>query len=360
MSYPKEFTGFQVPSAEKWLDFEKSTWEPRPFGDYDVDIKIECCGVCASDVHTARGDWGEMPYPFAVGHEVIGRVLRVGPKVTLAKVGQRVGVGAQVYSCLDCRHCKNGNETYCKEQVNAYGAAYPGTDCTTQGGYSSHTRIHEYWVFPIPDSLANSDAAPMMCAGVTVYSPLKRFGAGPGTKVGVVGIGGLGHYAIMFAKALGAEVWAISRSRNKEADARQMGADGFLATNEEGWCQPHEMTFDLIISTASSFQDFPLSQYLSLLGVHGRFHLVGVPGGDGLKISTFDFIGNGCSIGASNLGGRREVLEMLDLAATKGTRSWVKEIPISKQGIQTAIEQLETSSVRYRSCLVAYDEEFGA
>jgi alcohol dehydrogenase (NADP+) len=146
---------------------------------------------------------------------------------------------------------------------------------------------------------------------------------------------------------------------DKEADARQMGTDGFLATNEEGWNQLHEMTFDLIISTASSFQDFPLSQYLSLLGVHGRFHLVGVPGGDGLKVST-DFIGNGCSIGASNLGGRREVLEMLDLAATKGVKSCVKEVPISKEGIQTAIKQLETSSVRYRSCLVAYDEEFGA
>ncbi|OCL14728.1 alcohol dehydrogenase GroES-like domain-containing protein [Glonium stellatum] len=360
MSYPEKFSGFQAPSAEKWLEFKKGSWEPRPFGDNDVDIKIECCGVCASDVHTVRGDWGEVPYPLAVGHEVVGKVLRVGPKVTLAKVGQRVGVGAQVYSCLDCRHCKNNNETYCLDQVNAYGAPYPGTDYTTQGGYSSHARIHEYWVYPIPDSLASSDAAPMMCAGVTVYSPLRRFGAGPGTKVGVVGIGGLGHYAIMFAKALGAEVWAISRSRAKEADARQMGADGFLATSEEGWNEPHKMTFNLIISTASSFDGFQLSQYLSLLDVHGRFNLVGLPGGDGLKVSTFDFITNSCFIGASNLGSRREVLEMLDLAAAKGIKSWVKEIPISKEGIQKAIEELENSSVRYRSCLVAYDEAFEA
>jgi len=200
----------------------------------------------------------------------------------------------------------------------------------------------------------------MMCAGVTVYSPLRRFGAGPGTKVGVIGIGGLGHYAVMFAKALGAEVWAISRSRVKEADANQMGADGFLATSEEGWNESHKMTFNLIINTASSFDGFQLTEYLSLLDVHGRFNSVGLPGGDGLKVHTMDFISNGCFIGASNLGSRREVLEMLDLAAVKGIKSWVEEIPISKEGIQKAIEKLQNSSVRYRSCLVAYDEAFGA
>lgn len=200
----------------------------------------------------------------------------------------------------------------------------------------------------------------MMCAGATVFSPLKRFGAGPGTKVGILGIGGLGHYAVMFAKALGAEVWAISRSRAKEADAKRMGADGFLATDEKDWNEPHKMTFNLIISTASSFDDFQLSQYLSLLDVHGRFNLVGLPAiQGGLKVSTFDFIANSCFIGASNLGTRQEVLEMLDLAVSKGIKSWVTEVPISKEGIQKAIGHIEDSSVRYRTCLVAYDEEFG-
>jgi alcohol dehydrogenase (NADP+) len=145
MAVPDKFTGFQSPSAGKWLEFEKGSWEPRPFGDYDVDIKTECCGVCASDRHTISGDWGDCPYPLAVGHEVVGKVIRVGPKVTLAKVGQRVGVGAQVYSCLECRQCKNENETYCKHQIDAYGAPYLDTGYTTQGGYSSHSRIHEYW-----------------------------------------------------------------------------------------------------------------------------------------------------------------------------------------------------------------------
>jgi alcohol dehydrogenase (NADP+) len=199
----------------------------------------------------------------------------------------------------------------------------------------------------------------MMCAGATVFSPLKRFGAGPGAKVGIVGIGGLGHYALQFAKALGAEVWAISRTRAKEADSRSMGADGFLATSEEGWNEPHKMTFDLIISTASSFENFQLSQYLSLLDVHGRFNLVGLPA-DGVKVSTFDFIGNSCFMGATNLASRHEVLEMLNIAATKGIKSWVNQIPLSVEGIQKAIAQIEDNSVRYRSCLVGYDVEFGA
>lgn len=176
-------------------------------------------------------------------------------------------------------------------------------------------------VYPIPNSLASSDAVPMMCAGVILYSPLKRFGARPGIKVGVIGIGGLGHYAVIFAKALEAEVWAISRFRVKEADAKQMSVDDFLATSEEGWSQPHEMTFDLIINTASSFDGFQFKEYLNLLNVHERFNSVGLPGGDGLKIHIFDFIINGCFIGALNLSSRRKVLEMLDLTAAKSIKS---------------------------------------
>ncbi|KAM5351180.1 hypothetical protein ACJ41O_003903 [Fusarium nematophilum] len=360
MSVPEKFQSFQSPSAERWTEFEKNEWQPRPFGDHDIDIKIDCCGVCASDRHTISGDWGECPYPLAVGHEVVGKVLRVGDKVTLAKVGDRVGAGAQVYSCLECRQCKNDNETYCKDQIDAYGAPYLDTGYITQGGYSSHTRVNEYWVYPIPEALPSAQAAPMLCAGITVYSPLKRLGAGPGKKVGIVGIGGLGHYGIMFAKALGAEVWAISRSRAKEDDARKMGADGFLATAEDNWTDGHKLTFDIIINTATSFDGFALSEYLSLLDIHGHWNSVGLPGGDGITVRNQDFIGNGCYIGTSHLGSRREMLEMLQLAADKGIRSWIEEIPISKEGLQLAMENLEKSKVRYRSCMVNYDAAFAA
>ncbi|KFA63126.1 hypothetical protein S40285_04780 [Stachybotrys chlorohalonatus IBT 40285] len=360
MAYPDKFEGFQAPSKENWLDFQKGSWEPRPFGDYDVDIKIEACGVCASDKHTIDGDWGDCPYPLAVGHEVVGKVLKVGSKVSLVEVGQRVGVGAQVYSCLECRQCKNDNETYCTKQIDAYGAPYLDTGFTTQGGYSSHTRIHEYWVYPIPENVSSPDAAPMLCAGITMYSPLKRLGAGPGKKVGIVGIGGLGHYGVMFAKAMGAEVWAISRSRSKEADAKKMGADGFLATSEKGWNEPHKMTFDIIINTANSFDGFELSEYLSLLDIHGKWNSVGLPGGDGITVRNQDFLANGCYIGSSHLGSRKEMLEMLQMVSEKGISSWVEEIPISKEGLQEAMNKLAKSSVRYRSCMVGFDKAFGA
>lgn len=212
-------------------------------------------------------------------------------------------------------------------------------------------------MYPIPEKLSSTNAAPMLCAGITVYSPLVRFGAGPGKKVGVVGIGGLGHYAVIFAKALGAEVWAISRSRAKEADAKAMGADGFIATAEEGWNEPHEMTFDLIVNTANSFEGFDLGKYLSLLDVHGRWNNVGMPS-SGITVRNQDFCGNGCFLGTTHLGSRREMLEMLQLAADKGLNSWVEEIPISKEGLQLAMQKLDKSSVRYRSCMVGYDKAF--
>lgn len=198
----------------------------------------------------------------------------------------------------------------------------------------------------------------MLCAGITVYSPLKRFGAGPGKKVGIVGIGGLGHYGVMFAKALGAEVWAISRSRSKEADARKMGADGFIATEEKDWNLPHKMTFDLIVNTANSFEGFALNQYISLLDVHGRWNSVGMPGGDGISIRNQDFTENGCFIGSTHLGSRSEMLEMLQLAADKNIKSWVEELPIGREGLKEAMDKLKHSKARYRSCMVAYDKAF--
>ena len=215
-------------------------------------------------------------------------------------------------------------------------------------------------MYPIPDKMTSTDAAPMLCAGITVYSPLKRFGAAPGKKVGIVGIGGLGHYGVLFAKAMGAEVWAISRSRSKEADAKKMGADGFIATSEEGWEKPHEMSFDLIVNTAASFDGFELSKYLSMLDVHGRWNSVGMPGGQGIEMRNQDFSGNGAFIGATHLGSRSEMLEMFQLAADKGIHSWVEEIPISREGLQEAMEKLRTSKARYRSCMVGYDQAFKA
>lgn len=200
----------------------------------------------------------------------------------------------------------------------------------------------------------------MLCAGLTAYSPLVRNGCGPGKKVGIVGLGGIGHFGLLFAKALGAETWVISRTHSKEADAKTMGADGFIATADKDWSEPHAFTFDLIINTASSSEGFELEKYLSLLDVHGRWISVGLPEGEGQEVKTQTFMSNGCLIGASHLGSRKEVLAMLQLAADKGIQSWVEEIDIGKEGLKTALTRLHNNDVKYRFTLTGYDKCFGA
>lgn len=215
-------------------------------------------------------------------------------------------------------------------------------------------------VFPIPDALPSTVAAPMLCAGLTAYSPLVRNGCGPGKKVGIVGLGGIGHLGLLFAKALGAEVWAISRTHSKEADAKAMGADGFLATSDRDWNVPHKMTFDLIINTANSFEGFDLDAYLSLLDIHAKWVSVGLPEDDGIKVRNQTFLTNGCFFGSSHLGSRKEVLTMLQLAADKGIKTWVQEVQISKENLAETLTKLHNNDVRYRYCLTGYEEQFGA
>ncbi|KAL1974000.1 hypothetical protein VTN31DRAFT_5560 [Thermomyces dupontii] len=360
MPYPDEATGFMVDGPETWTTFHKRSFKLKPFEDHDVDIQVEACGICGSDVHTISGGWGSQNFPLCVGHEIIGKAVRVGPKVTTVKVGQRVGVGAQVYSCGECKQCKNDNETYCPNIImNTYGSKWPNTGIVSQGGYSSHVRAHEFWVFPIPDKLDTKSAAPMLCAGITAFSPLVRNGAGPGKKVGIVGMGGIGHLGVMFAKALGAETWAISRTRAKEADARKLGADGFIATCEEGWEKEHRFSFDLIVNCANSSKNFDLTKYLSVMDVHGRWVSVGLPEEEGQTIKAQNLIANGVLIGASHLGSRREMLQMLELAAEKGLKTWVEEVPINEENLKQAMLRMKKGDVRYRFTLTEYDKAFG-
>ncbi|KAH8714578.1 chaperonin 10-like protein [Ilyonectria robusta] len=355
--YPETFEGFAIPSADKWNSPKRFEFQPKPFGDYDIDVKIIACGVCGSDVHTATGGWGNKIWPLVPGHEIIGNAVKVGSKVTTVKVGDRVGVGAQISACLECDTCREDNETYCKQQMDTYGSVYPdGT--VAHGGYSSHIRAHEHFTFPIPEGLQTELVAPMLCAGLTAYSPLVRNGVGPGKKVGILGIGGIGHFGILFAKALGATTYAISRSRAKEADAVKMGADGFIATKETDWAKAHEMTFDFILSTASSDDGFDLAPYLSLLKTHGRFIAVGLPEGAGWQIRPQSLLANGCLIGSSHLGSRKETLEMLQLAGEKQIKSWVETIPVGEEGCGKALERVHNGDVRYRFTLVDYDKQF--
>ncbi|EMC96854.1 hypothetical protein BAUCODRAFT_70235 [Baudoinia panamericana UAMH 10762] len=358
MPYPETAEGFMVQSQKDWKNFKKQEFKLKPFEDRDIDIAIECCGVCGSDVHTINGGWGDAPMPLCVGHEVIGKAVKVGKDVKTVKVGDRVGVGAQIQADLTCANCKADQENYCPNAVDTYGAPYKdGT--IAQGGYASHIRAHEYFTFKIPDAIESSIAAPMMCAGLTVYSPLVRLGAGPGKKVAIVGLGGLGHFAVMFAVALGAEVYVLSHSPNKKDDALKMGAKHFVTTNEEGWEKPYAFTFDFILNTADAMHHFDMKKYFSTLKVMGRFHTVGLGDEPIPTLMAQDFAPNGCYLGASHIGNRPEMLAMLDLASKQNIKSWIEEIPISEEGCAKAVTGVSENKVRYRYVLTNYDAQFG-
>jgi len=363
MSPSDEFVGFMVNDHKKWSSFKKQNFKTKNFEDNDVDIKIECCGVCGSDVHTITGGWGEASLPICVGHEVIGTAVKVGKNCkTGVKVGDRVGVGAQVLSCLKCELCKSNNENYCPHQINTYGSPYEteaSGKVVSQGGFASHIRVHEYFVFPIPSNIPSEEAGPMMCAGLTTYSPLVRAGIGPGKKVAIVGIGGLGHFALLWAKALGAEVWALSHTKDKESDATKLGADHFVFTGDKDWSKPLAFKFDFILNSADMTSEMPVPEYLSTLNVNGDFHNVGIPDKPLPELKAFDFVGNGCKISGSHIGSRVECLQMLKLASEKGIHPWIQKIQVGEEGCKEAVEKVYNNEVRYRCTLVGYEKVFG-
>ncbi|TFK57319.1 NADPH-dependent alcohol dehydrogenase [Heliocybe sulcata] len=344
-----EFKGYAISDPKKWNDFSVIEFKPKAFQDTDVEIAITHCGVCGSDVHTITGGWGEAPFPLVPGHEIVGKVTRVGSEVKGFKVGDRAGIGAQIGSCYSCRACKSDNENYCSKSINTYASKYPD-GISTQGGYSTAIRGHEQFVFPIPENLESRHAASMLCGGLTVYSPLVRNGAGPGKKVGVVGIGGLGHYAILFGKALGAEMYAFTHSKDKIEDIKKMGADHVVVTDDEGeFAKDLAMSLDLIISTRDVAEGMPLQQYLSMLWIHGHFVTVGLPDKPLPQLSAFDFCPNGCYLGSSAIGSKKEAVEMLQLAADRGIKPWIEELPM--KDAKQAVERLKRNDVKYRFVL---------
>ncbi|KAI2631276.1 alcohol dehydrogenase [Xylaria nigripes] len=363
MPYPKEFEGFMINELGKYQDFKKQSFKPKKFDQHDIDIQIECCGVCGSDVHTVTGGWGDAPTPICVGHEIIGKAVKVGSQVTDIKVGDRVGVGPQIWSCLKCPQCNSENENYCAKKIDTYGASYPKEadpgETTTQGGYSSHIRAHQFFVFPIPESIPSHLAAPMLCAGLTVWEPLVRAGVGPGQHVAIVGLGGLGHLATMFANAFGAEVTVLSHSPKKKDDALKMGAKHFVSTAEKGWSKPLAFKFDFVLSTADVLQPASLKEYLSTLNIYCKFHQVGIPDEPIKGLTAWKLVSNACSIGSSHAGSRAECLAMLKFAAEKRLFPEVETIPISEKGCAEAMERVKTNKVRYRITLVDYDKAFG-
>ena len=322
---------------------EATEIDRRPVGPKDVLIEVEFAGICHSDIHTARGDWGPVTYPLVTGHEIAGIVTKVGTEVTKHNVGDRVGVGCMVDSCGECRYCQAGEEQFCvKGNIGTYAAT--GKDGqVTQGGYSTHIVVTQDFVLRIPDGLDLDVAAPLLCAGITTYSPLNRWGAGPGKKVAVVGLGGLGHMGVQIAHAMGAEVTVLSQSLKKQEDGLRLGADHYHATSDPETFEKLAGSFDLVLNTVSAAID--VNAYLSLLAVDGALVNVGAPP-EPLSVNAFSLIGGRRSFAGSLIGGIRETQEMLDFCAAHHLGAEIEVIGADQ--INEAYERVLASDVRYR------------
>ena len=331
----------QTPSAG--APFERSTIQLRDVGPNDVQIDIAFAGVCHSDIHQAREEWGKAIFPMVPGHEIAGVVTQVGSDVSKHKVGDRVGIGCFVDSCRECENCLAGEQQFCvKGNVPTYnGRQYSGEE--TYGGYAKQIVADENYVLSIPEGIALDEAAPLLCAGITTYSPLKHLGAGPGKKVAVVGMGGLGHMAVKIAHAMGAEVTVISQTLSKQEDGLKLGADHYYASSDPETFRQLRSSFDLIINTISA--DMDIDAYARTLRLNGTMVFVGLPENP-QSFGAGSLIGGRRSLAGSNIGGIPETQEMLDFCAEHGIGAEIETIGADE--VDDAYERVVASKVRYR------------
>lgn len=316
----------------------------REPGSEDVEIKILFCGVCHSDIHTARNEWGGTMYPVVPGHEIVGKVTRIGDKVSRFKVGDTVGVGCFVDSCGHCGNCLEHNEQYCENgNSQTYNSFLQDKKTITYGGYSSHIVVTEKFVLNIPDSLPLANVAPLLCAGITTYSPLKHWNIKKGDRLAVVGLGGLGHMAVKIGASMGADVTVLSRSKEKEKDGARLGAHHFELTTEKENMKKMANRFDFIIDTVSAKHDY--NDYLQLLNTNGVMILLGVPPTPS-EVKAFYLIGGRRSLVGSLVGGIKETQEMLHYCAEHGITSDVEMITIDQ--VNEAYERTLAGDVHYR------------
>ncbi|MCW2920612.1 MAG: hypothetical protein JWL76_486 [Thermoleophilia bacterium] len=315
----------------------------RDVGPHDVLIEIAYAGICHSDIHTVRGDWGPIAYPQVVGHEIVGFVREVGAEVTRHEVGDRVGVGCMVNSCRSCDQCQAGEEQYCRQgNIGTY-ASKDVDGSITQGGYSQAIVVNEDFVLRVPESLDLARVAPLLCAGITLYSPLRHWNVGPGRKVAIVGMGGLGHMGVKIAHAMGAEVTVLSQSLRKQEDGLRLGADHFHATSDPATFEQLAGQFDVIVNTVSAPVD--ITAYLKLLDIDGTLVNVGAPP-EAMPVSAGVLIGKRRSFAGSLIGGIAETQEMLDFCAEHDILPETELIEASY--INEAYERVLASDVRYR------------
>jgi uncharacterized zinc-type alcohol dehydrogenase-like protein len=332
-----DINGFAVHAAGAQLLPYK--YDPGELAATEVEIKISHCGVCHSDVCLIDNDWGISKYPFIPGHEIVGTVSAVGASVLDRKVGERVGVGWQSDSCGICEWCRQGDEHLCaKAQPTCVGR---------NGGYAERIRVNARFAIPVPSALESENVAPLLCGGVTVYSPLRNHGVRPSSRVGVIGIGGLGHIGLQFAKAFGAEVTAFSTSKDKEAEARSLGAHHFVNTRDTGALKKVAGSFDFLLSTVSADQDW--QGYVNALRPKGMMCVVGVPP-SAIQLQAFSLIGGQKAVSGSPTGSPRDLHEMLDVAARHGVKAITERFAMAKAN--DAVARVKKNQVRYRAVLV--------
>ena len=320
------------------------SFERRDLRNDDVQVKILYCGVCHSDIHQARNEWGNAMYPMVPGHEIVGTVVNVGAGVTKFAKGDLVGVGVIIDSCCTCKNCNRDMEQYCEEgATGTYNAIERDKVSVSQGGYSSQIVVKERFVVSVSPKLEPSAVAPLLCAGITTYSPLRFANVKKGDKVAVVGLGGLGHMGVKFAVSFGAEVTVISTSPSKEADAKRLGAQHFLLSTDTKAMKNHYSHFDVILDTVSANHDY--TEFLNLLDLEGKLLIVGLPSKEP-SLSPFSLITKRRSIIGSMIGGMKETQEMLDYCAEKNIVSDVEVIPVAY--INDAYERMIKSDVKYR------------
>ena len=313
-------------------------YDPGELQANEVEIKISHCGVCHSDIHLIDNDFGFSKYPFIPGHEIVGTVVAVGSHVLDRTTGERVGVGWQSDSCGICEWCRQGDEHLCAK-------AHP-TCVGRNGGYADRIRVDSRFAIPVPTVLDSENVAPLLCAGITVYSPLRNHGVRPSSRVGVIGIGGLGHLGIQFAKAFGAEVTAFSTSKDKEAEARELGAHHFLNTRDTGALKKVAGSFDFLLSTVSADQDW--QGYINALRPKGILCVVGIAPSP-LQIQAFSLIGGQRAVSGSPSGSPRDLHEMLDIAARHGVKAITERFAMSKAN--DAVARVKKNQIRYRAVL---------
>ena len=320
-------------------------YTPRTLRDHDVQINVLFCGVCHSDLHQARNEWSNTLFPVVPGHEIVGRVSAVGSHVSRYKIGDLVGVGCMVDSCRSCPSCDEGLEQYCE---NGFTGTYNGQDrqtgATTYGGYSTDMVVDQDFVLRVPENLDPAGVAPLLCAGITTYSPLRQWGAGPGKKVGIVGLGGLGHMGVKLARAMGAHVVLFTTSISKVEDAKRLGAHEVVISRNPDEMAQHTNSFDFILNTIAAQHD--LNPFLNLLRRDGTLTLVGAPEHDHPSPQVFNLIMKRRRIAGSLIGGIAETQEMLDFCGQHGITSDIELIPM--QQINQAFERMLKSDVKYR------------